>query len=310
MLLVEPAMNRKKEEQMSLDFYRNLERREVNVGGIPIRYRRAGRGPAVVFVHGWPLSAATYRAAARALSESHTCYLPDLPGAGDTPWTPCELFSKGAELIAGFADALDSSSYALVGHDSGGAMARLVAAAHGPRVKALILSNTEAPSHCPAMVLRLQKIAGLPGAQAMFKQLLKSRSYCRSSQGFGGCFANLDLLDAGGEFHDAFVKPLIHDPSGAFASLRGADLHGAAQLIAEAHPRITAPTHFVWGARDPFFPPSLLPELTGPIPDAREPVIIDDAKLLVHEEHPEVFAETCRQALHEAFAARPAAALA
>lgn len=284
----------------SLDFYRGLERRQLNVDGFELSYRKVGRGPAVVFVHGWPLHGATWRHTAQALAERYTCYLPDLPGAGDSPWRPCELFSQGGELIAGMADALDLGEYALVGHDSGGAMARVAAAKHGARVKALVLGNTEVSGHHPGFVLRLQQAARLPGAQALFKQLLGSRSYLRSAQGFGGCFHDLSLLE--GDFHAAFIEPLRQDPSGAFGALISANLRTFGEVLERAEPKIRATTHLVWGAEDPFFPPSLLPALQRSIPDVREPVIVQQAKLLVHEEHPELFTGVCREAFDGAFA--------
>src|SRR5215470_18506564 len=43
-----------------------------------------GHGPDVVFVHGWPLHAATFRALAPLLAARFTCHLFDLPGSGQT----------------------------------------------------------------------------------------------------------------------------------------------------------------------------------------------------------------------------------
>ena len=47
-------------------------------------YRRVGVGPDVLFVHGWPVSSATFRTLLPHLVDQVTCHLVDLPGAGSS----------------------------------------------------------------------------------------------------------------------------------------------------------------------------------------------------------------------------------
>lgn len=45
----------------SLESFRQLPVHHIDVGAGHAAYRRIGVGPDVLFVHGWPLSGATYR---------------------------------------------------------------------------------------------------------------------------------------------------------------------------------------------------------------------------------------------------------
>src|SRR5581483_3338610 len=56
----------------------------LDVGHNQLAYYRLGRGPDLFFVHGWPISAVTFRSILPFLSGKYTCHLIDLPGAGRT----------------------------------------------------------------------------------------------------------------------------------------------------------------------------------------------------------------------------------
>lgn len=254
----------------------------ADVGGTKIAYRRVGRGPAVVFIHGWPLSGITWRRLVSRLQDRFTCIVPDLPGSGSTPWSPTirESFADLAALMHGFTETLELPRFALVGHDSGGAMARSVAAAAPDRVTAVALTNTEIPGHVATMVRVFQILLRLPGARRLFRALLGSEMYCRSRFGFGGCFSDRDLVM--GEFHDACIAPLVRDPSGAIAMLRAADL-GFAHRLGPIHDRIVAPVLCVWGDRDPFFPVASARAMVDAW-HGRARIEVVPGKLFVHEE--------------------------
>src|SRR6516164_3031432 len=107
----------------------------IPAGAHKLAYRKFGRGPDLVFVHGWPLHAATFRAVAPLLGTRFTCHLFDLPGSGQTQspaGAPVDLASHAIALRAAI-DALGLRIYGLVAHDSGGFTARQLAAAD-PRV--------------------------------------------------------------------------------------------------------------------------------------------------------------------------------
>ncbi|MCA9589051.1 MAG: alpha/beta fold hydrolase, partial [Myxococcales bacterium] len=60
---------------------------KIDIGHSKIAYRRFGKGPDLLFIHGWPLNQHTWRDVAPALADEFTCHLVDLPGSGDTEWS-------------------------------------------------------------------------------------------------------------------------------------------------------------------------------------------------------------------------------
>lgn len=265
--------------------------RFVDVGHSRLASWTFGSGPDVLFVHGWPLSAATFRHVADQLAGSFTCHLVDLPGAGRTaaPDPSVIDFPTHAATVRAAADALGLSRFALVAHDSGGFVARLVAA-DDPRVAGIVLGNTEIPGHMPPALLAYVLLARSGLGDTLLPHLLGSRLVRHSALGFGGCFA--DPRSADGEFHELFVEPLITSPearAGAMALLR--NVHGdAMDGLRDVHARIEAPVHLVWGEADPWFPVAkaraMLPQLGGPATMST----IAGGKLFVHEDHAGAFA--------------------
>src|SRR3954454_14518875 len=124
--------------------------RFLEIGAHRVASWRVGRGPDLVFLHGWPLHSATFRHVVPLLADAFTCHLVDLPGTGRTVSRPDALvsFVGHAEVMRGVADALGLRRYGLVAHDSGGFVARTLAAAD-PRVAVLAIGDTEIPGHNP-----------------------------------------------------------------------------------------------------------------------------------------------------------------
>jgi haloalkane dehalogenase len=136
--------------RISTPFWRREPDRFLEVEGHRIASWTVGRGPDLLFIHGWPLHSATFRHIVPTLSESYTCHLFDLPATGLTQ-SPKSLhvsFVGHADIVRGVADGLGLQRYGLVAHDSGGFIARSVAA-RDSRVAALVSGDTEIPAHRP-----------------------------------------------------------------------------------------------------------------------------------------------------------------
>jgi len=271
---------------VALENFRAAPVHEIALGGVPLRYRVFGDGPAVLFVHGWPLSGVTYRYLIDALRPHYRCYVPDLPGAGDTPWSSRihETLRGYTDLLHAFVEHLQLDRVALIGHDSGGGVARLLAAKLAARVTCLLLQNTELPGHTPPAVKRLKLVCRYPGASRALSALVANRALRRSALvGFGGCFGDLQLLD--GEFFETSLAPLIRDAEGQRSSLAHLDLTWTNHLN-DVHGRIEAPIHLFWGEQDRFFPLSGAREMAKSFKQGGELKVIPGAKLYVHEEAP------------------------
>jgi haloalkane dehalogenase len=277
----------------------------VNIG-TEITYRRFGRGPAVVLIHGWPLNGATYRGLVPLLAAHFTCYVPDLPGAGQTPWDPRtrDVFRDWGRLMVRFVDALGLDEVALIGHDSGGAIARLAAADLGERVKLLTLIDTEVPDHVPFLITLYTWLLRAPGASALVGRLMRSAWYRRSSLGFGKCFRDLAHLE--GEFHQACVAPLIANPGAMVRTFRHFD-GTIVRALSAVHRRIQAPTLLIWGEKDDFFPAERARAMGSEFRDLRGFQLLKDQALFVQDEAPELVAAPLLpllQRLHQAPEAR------
>lgn len=259
------------------------------VGAAAIRWRREGAGPAVVLLHGFPLSGRTWDAVVARLRDRFTCYCLDLVGLGHSKSTsPVDHSSPGqARAFQATLAQLHVDSYALVGNDTGGWIARELALIDTARVSRLVLTNTEIPFHRPPWIPLYQTLAHVPGYGALIQQVLRWRAFRRSPMAFGGCFYDLGHLD--GEFHQRFVEPLLASGErigGAMEFLRRMKFTRLDEFKT-LHARLAMPTLFVWGADDPTFPEPRAREMVPQFPNVAGFHSVAKAKLFVYEERPE-----------------------
>ena len=267
------------------DVFRREPDQFLDVGAGEAAYRRVGTGPDVLFVHGWPVSGATFRTLLPHLVDHVTCHLIDFPSAGssrfdaDTPLTIRQHITTVQRVV----DLLELDRVAVVGHDSGGLIARH-AMAGDSRLRAMGLINTEPPEtgwrfrafiaarHLPGLSAGLGWVAGKPRIRRIGLVL-------------GDAFADSSLLD--GEFDEFFLRPLHEIPArrdAAVKLLRSFDMELVTELP-DIHRRIDVPVQLVWGDQDPFFPIDKARAMVDTFPDARLETI-EGAGLFSHEERP------------------------
>lgn len=282
----------------------------IRVGAHDVAYREEGRGTPLLLVHGWPLSSLTWRKVVPGLARSFRCIAPDLLGAGETVPAAGASFALGAQadLVVGLADALGLERFVLVGHDSGGSVARGAAVTVPDRVTHLVLADTEVPGHRPWLIRALQAIGRLPGAATMLGRSLGSRRFCRSPLGFGTAFGDLAHFDFD-EFHRTLLAPLGASPELARRCHRFlADFDFAdVDRVARRYDVLRMPKLVLWGERDAFFPLAEGRRLTAMLPAPARFESVPGAGLLVHEEQPDVWLRVVRVALGDE---APASALA
>lgn len=270
-----------------------------DVGTAEIAYRMMGSGPPVLFLHGWPLSGLTYRKLIAELAPSFTCYAVDLPGAGQTRWRDGHdfSFSGQAAAIERCVDALDLRGVHVVAHDTGGTIARAWALNAGGRIGKMVLIGTEIPGHRPPWIPLFQRLSALPAARRTFQLLLSSGAFIRSGMGFGNCFTDRGMI--AGEFTELFVRPLLESNQrmdGQIRYLRGIDWALVDRLAAD-HRRIANPVLLIWGEDDSIFPPRRARVIAEQLADCRGFVVVPNAKLLAHEEQPQIVADHIRRFL-------------
>src|SRR6267378_1370118 len=96
------------------------------VGAASVHWRKEGSGPPLVFLHGFPLSGATWDAVVHHLRDRFTCYALDLIGLGQSSSTADDDYSSPgqARVFQPLLSQLGVGAYALVGNDTGGWIAR------------------------------------------------------------------------------------------------------------------------------------------------------------------------------------------
>ena len=120
-----------------------FSRETVRVAGGAVCLRRAGNGPAVMLLHGFPETSLAWRKVAPALATQFTVIAADLPGYGDSRLSP-EAFESDCvskRTMSGvLADALQElgfAQFAVVGHDRGARVAYRLALDYPDRIRAL-----------------------------------------------------------------------------------------------------------------------------------------------------------------------------
>jgi len=112
-----------------------------------LRYRDAGRGPAVLLVHGWPLDLTMYDEVAAILSGSFRVVRWDRRGFGDSAGTP-NLPGDAADALR-LLDRLGIDRTTVLGTSQGCRVALAVAGAAPARTDALVLDGAPALDGLP-----------------------------------------------------------------------------------------------------------------------------------------------------------------
>lgn len=270
------------------ELFRRPPDRHVEVPGGAVAVRSVGTGPDVLMVHGWPVSGATFRGLLPHLAPSVRCHVVDLPGAGDSRFdrgTPIGLAEHVAS-VRRVVDDLGLGDLAVVGHDSGGLIARH-ALAGDARVRSWGLLDTETHAPGSLMFRSFLTLRHVPRVEHLLAAVFGSPRLRRSPLALGGCFADRSLLD--GDFDAFFLAPLRGDPERRWAAgrLLGGFDPGFLAAIPDLHRRIRVPVQLVYGADDPFFPRAHARAMASTFAGPAALHLVEGGRLFAHEEHPE-----------------------
>ena len=124
-----------------------FESHTAEVNGTTLHYVSGGAGPAVVLLHGWPLTWREWRGVMPALAAAgYTVIAPDLRGLGDSA-KPAGGYDKAtvAEDVRQLAHTLGFREVNLVGTDIGMMVAFAWALGNGAEVRRLVLAESLIP---------------------------------------------------------------------------------------------------------------------------------------------------------------------
>jgi pimeloyl-ACP methyl ester carboxylesterase len=273
----------------------DAERRFVALPQGRVAYVDRGKGPAALFLHGFPLNGYQWRGALDRLSQHRRCLVPDFLGLGYTePAAGQNLRAPAqADMIVTLLDRLKISSVDLVANDSGSAVAQLLVARHKERVRSLLLTNGDTEPDCPPQAVQSVIAAAKAGTFAnTFAPWIKDKVLCRQPGQLGGdTFTFPDRLRD--DTIDMYLKPLVANPERTNAYGRAAEGNPLAGISAALR-EVRAPVRILWGTGDFIFKPDSPEYLDRLFPNSHGVRRIAGAKLFFPEEFPDLVAEELR----------------
>lgn len=284
-------------------------KREIRLPQGTIRYRDAGEGEPLVFVHGLLVNGRLWERAAERLRGEFRCILPDLPLGSHTIAmnSDAELGAPGqAAIVAELLEQLGLERATLVGNDSGGAISQLVATRHPARLGRLVLTNCDLYENFPPKLFAyLKPAARIPGVLTGVSQTLRIPLLRRTPLAYGV----LTKRRIDGELLEEWVRPGIEDAE-IRRDTRKFILGSSPDQTVEAARALEsfdAPTLFAWAPEDRWFRIDQAERLAASMPDARV-VRIADAKTFVALDQPERLAEAIATFMRETNPAKAVAA--
>jgi len=245
--------------------------------GSDIGWRSAGRGPAVVLLHGFTHDSRVWLPQLSALADAgYRAIAWDAPGAGATA-DPPETFTltDWASCLAGFLDALNVGHAILVGVSWGGLLAQEFYRSTPTRVLSLVLADT---------------YSGWTGS--LSREVAEQRLEAAIADSY---LAPPEFVARylPGMFSNA-VDPAVRSGLGEVMSeFHPAGFRRMATVLALADtssflPSIAVPTLLIWGEDDVRSPITVGQEFERAIPGSRL-VVIEHAGHISNLEQPELF---------------------
>ncbi len=267
-----------------------VEKQDVEIDGLPIRYLAAGEGPPLVLLHGAGDNALDWRWVMPTLAATHRVYAPDLPGSPDSA-RPAADYSPAffERFVAAFLDALEIGPAAFVGNSFGGLIALRLALSEPARVTCLVLVDSAGLGRAVNPAFTSVNVPGLAEAAIPFWRTpvgAYQRAWGRTALLFAHSPGSvprewvaeqcrLALSPGYLEAHMAVLRALV-DPK------------GQREVLVDRLPSLTIPTLVVWGARDRVFPESQAREAVARLPEGSL-ALIPDCGHMPHVECPERF---------------------
>jgi pimeloyl-ACP methyl ester carboxylesterase len=270
------------------------ERKEIQLPAGTVRYREAGSGPPIVFVHGFLVDGRLWDGVVDCLADRFRCLAPDWPiGAQQIAMNPdADLSPPGvAAIIASFLDALELDDVTIVGNDSGGAMSQILVTRHPARIGRLVLTNCDTHENFPPGIFKtMPPLAKLPGGMDVIAAPFRIEAIARRA------FKPFAKTPIPAGLIASWMKPaktdraVLRDTKKVTAGMhRRYTLEAAAKLRDSQLPILLA-----WAPGDKLFPISYAERLAGEVANARIAPIAD-AGTFVSLDQPQRLADEIAQ---------------
>jgi pimeloyl-ACP methyl ester carboxylesterase len=279
------------------------------VDGFSLEYDRAGAGPPVVLLHGWPGTRSDHAAVAALLRDGADVIVPDLRGFGGSDRhdrDPAEAYSADAQAdsVCGLLDELELERPVIAGYDVGSRVAQAIARRLPDDMRGLVVAPPLPGIGERVLEPRAQQefwyqpfhqlplsVALMDGDARAVRAYLEHFWSHWSGPGWTPEPERLDALTA------------LYAPPGAFrASIAWyrAGAGAVARSLAERPPapldRVAVPTTVLWPEHDPLFPQAWSDRVDEWFADARVE-LLDGVGHFVPVEAPEAMAAAIRRHL-------------
>lgn len=236
----------------------------AHIDGIDIAYRRHGSGEPVLLVHGITSYSFLWKDMVPGLSEGFDIIAPDLVSCGESAKPPGRDVSikAQADMLVGLLDELGIAKAHLVGHDVGGGVCQILAAADPARFLSLILLNTVGYDYWPVQpimtmrvpIIRLIALAAFD--LGVFRALV------------GRGFHHREKVDD--SLMELFWRPLkTREGKAGFLAFASALDNSQLMAVAGDLPALTMPVMIVRGDADIYLKPVIAERLHREIPHSR-----------------------------------------
>ena len=262
-------------------------RRSIATPSGRISYVEHGEGPVALFVHGVLLNGWLWRHQLAALGRERRCIAVDLLAHGRTEIDPAQDVSSTANalMLREFLDALEVEQADVVGNDSGGGIALILAAQHPSRLRTLTLTDCDVHDNWPPEAFKgFLAMAAAGGLRDALEGMLGNKPFFRSAEALGPAYEHPDRVTD--ETIEAYLRPLVASQQRVRDLERFLAAFDCAQTVAlESRLRaLQVPTLVVWGTDDVYFPVHWSQWLADTIPGVRRRVELEGARLFFPEE--------------------------
>jgi pimeloyl-ACP methyl ester carboxylesterase len=275
--------------------YLELPFRELPVSGGRIRYRRAGTGTPVLFVHGVFVNSDLWRGVVPHLVDDFDCIALDLPlGSHGLPMgSGADLSPDGlVAILVEVVEALGLAPVRIVANDSGGALTQVLTSRHPHLVHSILLTSCDAYDYFfPPLFRTLPVAARVPGALRVLSQALRVPGVRRLPIAYGW----VTRRPMPSQTEESYLRPMREsaavrrDLSKVLRDVRSSYTLTAAEKLRSYPGRVL----LVWGEFDKVFPLRHARQLAQDLPHA-DLVTLPDTGAFVPEDAPDDLARLIR----------------
>jgi pimeloyl-ACP methyl ester carboxylesterase len=277
-----------------------IEHAYADVNGVKLHYAYSGKGPLIMFLHGFPEYWDMWKEQLDEFGKDHLAVAPDMRGYNLSS-KPQEVAQYKQRILMEdirlLAEHLGHKKFILVAHDWGGAVAWTFAMFYPQYLEKLVIINSPHPvtferelrnnplqRKASAYMLDFRK----PDAESRYSknnyELLLRLAFGgiikagvlseKDIQGYIDAWSQPGALTGGLNYYRAFSVKALEDPDEAVKS----------PMASEMLPKITVPTLVIWGEKDTALLTGLIEGLDKYITDLRIEKVPEASHWVVREQ--------------------------